>query len=199
MPTTSLTPWRLQPSQMKTAAPAPESRSITLGSAWSQTVSDAARGTALHLAMRVFLTRPELASALPGATGLDEATLALMAERAAALKAWLLDQGYTDFHCEIPVLGYSSEGGEIPGTIDLLATGFSGSLLIDHKTGGSGVGFGPYWPQISSYAVVVGKLFPKHPLRGMGVFWVGHGRLELAEPRYLGQASDLTRSIAASE
>jgi hypothetical protein len=199
MPPTSLTPWRLQPSQMKTAASAPESRGIILGAAWSQTVSDATRGTALHLAMRTFLTRPDLATSLPGATGLEEATLTLLAQRATALKAWLSDQGYTDLRCEIPVLGHSPDGAEIPGTIDLLAIGSSGSLLIDHKTGGSGVGFGPYWPQINSYAAVVAKLFPEQPLRGMAVFWVGHGRLELAEPQYLGEASDLAQSPLSSE
>lgn len=130
--------------------------------------------------MRVFLTRPELASTLSGVTGLEEATLALMAERATALRAWLSDQGYTDLRCEIPVLGHSPEGGEIPGTIDLLAIGPQGSLLIDHKTGGQGDGFGPYWPQLSAYAALVTRFFPEHPFQGVAVFWIDHGTLALA-------------------
>jgi ATP-dependent helicase/nuclease subunit A len=180
MPSTSLTPWRLQPSQMKTAAPAPESRSITLGAAWSQTVSNAARGTALHLAMRTFLTRSDLASALPGATGLDEETLAALSDRAAALVAWLSGQGYSDLRCEIPVVGESAEGAEIQGTVDLLAIGPDGALIIDHKTGGPGAGFGTYWPQMSLYTQLVADLFPQLPVHGAAIFWIDHGRLDLA-------------------
>ncbi|MCZ8295569.1 MAG: UvrD-helicase domain-containing protein [Rhodobacteraceae bacterium] len=179
MPTTSLTPWRLQPSKMKTAASVPDSHGIILGSAWSQTVSDATRGTALHLAMRTFLTRPNLAATLAGATGLDEAALALMYERAAALKAWLAQSGYHELQCEVPVLSITPAGAEIAGTADLLAFGPSGFLLIDHKTGGAGAGFGPYWPQLSTYAGLVARQFPARPLQGVAIYWVDHGRLEL--------------------
>ena len=176
-----LTPWRLQPSQTKAAGQPPETRSVILGQPWSQTVSDADRGTALHLAMRVFLTRPDFVERLPSATGLDDSTLQLVADCASALKAWLSDQGYTDLRCEIPVLGHTPEGAEIPGTIDLLAIGPKGCILIDHKTGGAGVGFGTYWPQLSSYADLVANLFEHTPLRGMAVFWIDHGRLEISE------------------
>jgi ATP-dependent helicase/nuclease subunit A len=158
----------LQPSLAATAQPAPDSLGVTLGTPWSKTISDAARGTALHLAMRTCLTRPDLATALSAATGLDEATVALVAERAAALKAWLTTKGYTDLQCEISVLGHTSEGAEIPGTIDLLAVSPQGCLLIDHKTGGSGAGFGPYWPQL-----------PAQKLKGVAVFWVDHGLLQV--------------------
>jgi hypothetical protein len=150
-----------------------------LGAPWPRSVSDAARGTAIHLALRTCLTRPDLIAALPSATGLDEATLQLVAARAAALKAWLSDAGYTNLQCEIQVQGHSLDGAEIPGMIDLLAIGPQGCLLIDHKTGGSGVGFGPYWPQLSSYANLVLRLFPEHPVQGIVVFWIDHGKLEL--------------------
>jgi len=169
----------LQPSQSATAEPTPESRGINLGAPWPSTVSNAARGTALHLAMRTYLTRSDLIDALPAATGLDEATLALVAERANALKTWLSADGYTDLPCEIPVLGHTSEGAEIPGMIDLLAIGPKGCLLIDHKSGGAGLGLGPYWPQLSAYAGLTTKLFPQHPLQGVAVFWVDHGQLEV--------------------
>lgn len=181
MPPTSLTPWRLQPSQATMADAAPDSRCVILGAPWPQTVSDVTRGTALHLAMRTFLTRPDLATSLPSATGLDEATLKLVAERADALKAWLTDQGYTALHCEIPVLGRSAEGAEIPGTIDLLAVGSQGCLLIDHKTGGRGVGFGPYWPQLSSYSRLVESVLRGHKMRGVGLHWMDHGRMDLVK------------------
>ncbi|MBW0159656.1 UvrD-helicase domain-containing protein [Sedimentimonas flavescens] len=176
-----LTPWRLQPSQAVTASLAPESRGVILGVPWTTTINDAARGTALHLALHTGLKRPDLVSCLPAATGLDDVTLAGVLERAEALKAWLTTQGYTELHCEIPVLGHTPEGAEILGTIDLLAIGSDGSLLIDHKSGGSGVGLGPYWPQLSAYAALIPQLLPNCPLRGAAVFWVDHGRLELVE------------------
>lgn len=177
---TSLSPWRLQPSQSRSAGEVPETCSIALGAPWSKTLNDAARGTALHLALRTYLVRPDLAPGLPSATVLEEATLELISERATALKNWLATEGYTDLAAEIPVLGFTQDGAEIPGTIDLLAIGPKGCLLIDHKSGGSGVALGPYWPQLSSYAGLVAKMFPQHPLKGVAVFWVDHGRLELA-------------------
>ncbi|MDO5757616.1 MAG: UvrD-helicase domain-containing protein [Rhodobacterales bacterium] len=199
LPAMALTPWRLQPSQSITAQPAPDSKNITLGTPWPRTVNDAARGTALHLALRTYLTRSDLITALPMATGLDEATLILVSERAAALKNWLATKGYTDLRPEIPVLSFTAEGAEMLGTIDLLAIGPAGCLLIDHKSGGAGEGFGPYWPQLSSYAALVARLFPQHPLQGVALFWVDHGRLELAEPQYLGEAFNVAQSLSTSE
>jgi ATP-dependent exoDNAse (exonuclease V) beta subunit len=180
MPPVALTPWRLQPSRVKTEVSVPECRGVLLGNPWTTQASDAVRGTALHLAMRTFLTRPDLAGALPAATGLDEATLAALADRAAALAAWLSGQGYSDLRCEIPVVGQSTEGADIQGTVDLLAISPEGALIIDHKTGGPGAGFGPYWPQMSLYTRLVAELFPQWPVHGAAIFWIDHGRLDLA-------------------
>lgn len=180
LPAMPLTPWRLQPSQSRSADAAPEARRIDLGAPWPKALNDATRGTALHLALRTYLTRPDLAPALAAATGLEDVTLTLVCERAGALKNWLAAEGYTDLHAEIPVLGFTAEGAEIPGTIDLLATGPKGSLLIDHKSGGGGAGFGPYWPQLAAYSELVVSLFPQHPLQGVAVFWIDHGTLEMA-------------------
>lgn len=182
LPAAPLTPWRLQPSQARSAGTAPETRSIDLGAPWPKTLNDATRGTALHLALRTCLTRPDLIPALAAATGLEETMITLVSERAETLRNWLAAEGYTDLQAEIPVLGFSPEGAEIPGTIDLLAVGSEGCILIDHKSGGEGEGFGSYWPQLSSYMALVAKLFPHHPLKGVAVFWVDHGRLELAGP-----------------
>jgi len=123
--------------------------------------------------------RQDLEEELAAATGLNEETLTLVADRAEALKAWLSDAGYSELHCEIPVLYETEVGTLINGTIDLLAVGPKGSILIDHKSGGSGEGLGPYWPQLAAYADLVAKLFPKHPLQGIGIFWIDHGSLEL--------------------
>ena len=182
LPVTPLTPWRLQPSQSRSGGEVPDSHSIDLGVQWPKTISNAERGTAVHLALRTCLTRPDLIPELSAATGLDDAMIMLVSERAEKLKNWLASEGYTDLHAEIPLLGLSADGAEIPGTIDLLAVGSEGCLLIDHKSGGKGKGFSHYWPQMSSYGALVGSLFPQHPLKGLAVFWVDHGRLELADP-----------------
>lgn len=79
------------------------------------------------------------------------------------------------------MLGYTSEGAEIPGTINLLAIGPKGCLLIDHKSGGAGFGLGPYWPQLSAYAGLVRDVFPSYELDGVAVLWVDHGRLDLVD------------------
>ncbi|MDF3608369.1 UvrD-helicase domain-containing protein [Paracoccus sp. DMF-8] len=185
-PSTPLTPWRLQPSQAPVAGSAPASQTIALGPSWPPALNTAMRGTGLHLALHTCLARPDLAAALPAATDLDEATLELVAERAKALKLWLAAQGYTDLRCEIPILGHTPDGAEIPGTIDLLALGPEGCLLIDHKSGGLGDGLGSYWSQLSAYARLVEQMLPGHLLKGVAVFWVDHGWLELAE--WSGQA-----------
>ena len=181
LPDVELTPWRLRPSQATTALPAPEGQGIKLGAPWPRTVSDAARGTAIHLAWRTCLTRPDLTEALPKATGLDDATLTLIAERASALKAWLSSYGYTYLYCEIPLLGHTKEGTEILGTIDLLAAGPKGCLLVDHKTGGVGEGLGTYWPQLSAYAGLVREELPSYELNGVAVLWIDHGRLDFLD------------------
>ena len=181
LPAVSLTPWRLQPSLMRSSDEVPNSRSIPLGAAWQFSPNDAMRGTSMHLALRAYLMRPDLATSLPLATGLDKAVLMQVADRAKALKDWLAQQGYTDLHCEIPISGYTPEGAEIHGAIDLLAMGKNGALLIDHKTGGSGKGLGPYWPQLSTYAALFQKTFSDQAMCGAGVFWLDHGRLELVE------------------
>jgi hypothetical protein len=65
--------------------------------------------------------------------------------------------------------------------VDLLAVGPKGCLLIDHKTGGAGEGFGLYWPQLSAYADLVRDVFPTYELNGVAVLWVDHGRLDFLD------------------
>ena len=180
MPPQTLTPWRLQPSQLRPGGAAPPSETVVLGAPWAPGVSSAVRGTALHLALRVMLTRPDRADALTAATGLDAETIDLVAARGAALRRWVTEAGFPDFSCEIPIAGLSLEGAEIPGTVDLLATGPAGAMLVDHKTGGSGEGLGPHWPQLNAYARILRDAFPQFPVRRVAIFWVDHGRLELA-------------------
>ena len=77
-------------------------------------------------------------------TGQKDASLALVATRAAALKDWLSVDGYTDLLCEVLLPGHLVKGAETSGMIHLPAVGPEGYLLIDHKTGDAGEGFGLY-------------------------------------------------------
>ncbi|MEH6655842.1 UvrD-helicase domain-containing protein [Loktanella salsilacus] len=174
------TPWRVQPS--KTAArAAPNGQTHRLGESWPETLNTADRGTALHLAMATCLTRPDLIDRLPAATGLPIDSIPPIAARAAVLRQWLSEKGYDEVICEVPVQGRTSEGAEVSGTIDLLARGSAGCLLVDHKSGGSGTGIGPHWGQLSAYADLVATHFPDHPLRGVAVHWMDHGTIELVD------------------
>jgi ATP-dependent helicase/nuclease subunit A len=176
-----LTPWRLQPSRASGSADVPASRSISIGKPWPVTVSNSARGTALHLAFRTYLNRPHFAPRLLAATDLAAHELQLVGERAHALRNVLNGMGFTDLRCEIPFLGHSPEGAEIPGMIDLLAIGPTGCLLIDHKSGGNGIGLGPYWPQLSAYSALMSVLMPARPLNGAAILWLDHGTMELVD------------------
>lgn len=175
-----LTPWRFQPSQTK-GSTAPESLRHELGPVWPETLNSTQRGTALHLAMTACLTRPDLAHRLPAATGLTQSTIALVAERAAALRNWLTAQGFPEMLCEVPVLEHTPEGAEISGTIDLIARGPSGCLLVDHKSGESGSGLGGYWGQMSTYARLIPTHFPNAPLRGIAIHWMEQGTVEFVD------------------
>lgn len=176
----TLTPWRIQPSRLASAE-TPATRRVNIGPVWDDKASTAERGTALHLAMQTFLLRSDLTGPLARATGLDDAILARIEERAEALKRWLAAEGFPDLRCEIPVMGSTAAGSEISGTIDLLAAGPRGTLLVDHKSGGAGQGLGPYWPQLQAYARIVRDLFPDQPLLAAAVFWLDHGVLEVVD------------------
>lgn len=124
--------------------------------------------------------RPELTGNLPAATGLDSELLARIEERARVLKDWLMEQGYTDLRCEVPISGCLPEGSEVSGTIDLLAASPKSILIIDHKSGGIGEGLDPYWPQLSLYAQFVPAPLAAKPLQQIGIFWLVHGALAIS-------------------
>ncbi|SEP82043.1 ATP-dependent exoDNAse (exonuclease V) beta subunit (contains helicase and exonuclease domains) [Devosia sp. YR412] len=181
LPSISLTPWRLQPSQSSSLGYVPESHAVVLGEPWAKSTNDIDRGTVLHLALRTYLTRPDLGPALAEATGLSSEVLGLVSERAEAIRLWLEAKGYKQFECEVPFLGRTAGGAEIPGVIDLLATNAAGSILIDHKTGGAGTGLGGYWPQLAAYGRIVSQLMPNQPLQQVAIHWVDQGTLEVVD------------------
>lgn len=177
------TPWRRRPSTLTEgpALPTPP-QVIPLGPAHSagraQTATE--RGTAWHRAFRVMASRPELADRLPAATGLDAATLAAITAQVAALKAWLVSEGYPDLHLEVPIHVTHPDGSETLGILDAVAMGPGRMLVIDHKTGPAPnpkARFASYWPQLAAYADALRLTFPAHHLHGVAIHWMNEGTL----------------------
>jgi ATP-dependent exoDNAse (exonuclease V) beta subunit len=171
---TPRTPWRSRPSQSATVESqdiAPRRISLSGPSLPPAIFASATeRGTALHLALRVLLTRPDQRSRLSAATGLDEPILDALAARAQALKDWLTSEGYTALHCEVAVQFRDPSGAEVNGVVDLLAEGAAGRIILDHKSGGGR--FADYYTQLAVYSRVLG---------GSGllaIHWIEHGTVE---------------------
>ena len=140
-----------------------------------------ARGTALHLAMRVLLTRPDRADALSNATGLDAGTLAELNAQAKGLRTALAGMGLTDLHAEVPVDVAYPDGTAMRGTIDLLARSKTGAAAVidlkspapDDPLGATGAHSG----QLRAYADAVRAIFPDLGDPRCGVLWMGSGAL----------------------
>ncbi|SPJ22218.1 RecBCD enzyme subunit RecB [Palleronia abyssalis] len=124
-----------------------------------------ARGTALHLAMRVLLRRPDHADRVGPATGLSEETLTAIAQQAATLRERLAERGLTELHPELPFDAALPGGPRIRGTADLLARSADGTraALIDFKSPAPESPLEaarPYLAQLRVYARAVGVLWP---------------------------------------
>ena len=185
-PETHRTPWRRSPSGLvpEDAAPSLDLQTFTLAPGIRDTggVSATERGTAWHLAFRVFAQRPDLADRLPSATGLSEDTLAAIATQARALAAWLADQGYDRLHLELPVQEVAPDGAETNAIIDCLAEGPSGLLIVDHKSGACPdpkARFAGYMPQLMAYARLARGLWPDKRVNGLAIHWMSEGTVSL--------------------
>lgn len=181
-PNTPRTPWRQRPSQIETGGDKEpdETRVIPLGPSLPVTASFASateRGTALHLAFRTLLTRPELRPRLGAATGLDETSLEVLAERAQALKAWLSTEGFDRLHAEVPIQRRDASGAELSGVIDLLAEGPDGSMIIDHKSGNGD--YAQYRVQLEAYVGMLVERFGRVSPCRTAIHWLDRGELEI--------------------
>lgn len=183
LPEIPLTPWRLQPSTIKVASvSAPPCRNISLGDPWPISGSSAERGAAFHLAVRAILSRPDLSAQLLPATGLEIDILRSLKDRVNRLRVWLEEMSFCEIRCEVSFKAVQPDESTVFGTIDLLACGPHGCIVIDHKTGSPGNGFGSYWPQLMAYAAVIPKAFPNlQPLRSVAVFWIDSGCLSVKD------------------
>lgn len=136
------------------------------------------RGTAWHLAFRTSIVRPEMLERVCQATGLAPETAKAIEAQAAAVTDWLKGLGYDRYHLELPLQVEEPSGAQTNATIDLLAEGSDGFLILDHKSGVNGdltAGFATYRPQLEAYAAVVAKQFPNKPVRSLAINWMRQG------------------------
>lgn len=183
---THQTPWRAQPSTLVADAPDLELSHVELGAAIQDAsrVPATERGTAWHLALRVFLSDLAAeATRVQAATGLPINTIEALRDQAQHLRDWLAAQGYTKLHLELPIQMRSKTGAEMNAIIDCLAESKNGYLIIDHKTGAVAdetERFAEYWPQLDAYRQLVKEVLPHRPVRGIAINWVSEGRMALS-------------------
>ena len=135
------------------------------------------RGTALHLAMRAALVAPGHNDAVIAATGLSSEEIGTIAAQAAALREWLHNQGYDRMQTELPLQLRHEDGSGMNGTIDLLAEGPAGRMIVDYKSGPApdpAARFASYWPQLAAYAQASSATC-------VAILWVETGTITLTQ------------------
>lgn len=145
------------------------------------------RGTALHLAMRVLLQRPDRATALVAATGLTPETLEALAEQAAGLRETLAQRGFTELHSELPFDVDLPTGPRVRGTVDLLGLSQDGreAVVIDYKSPApqSPVEAAqPHLAQLKAYVDAFSAHRPDTRLLHAGIHFMGSGILAWGSP-----------------
>lgn len=180
------TAWRRSPSSLHGGTPQlpVDLQTVTLsaGIKDSRKSNAAERGTAWHLALRVMMQRPDLATSLPAASGLNDSTLQDIAAQARALVDWLTSQGYDQMHFELPLQAVAADGSQTNAIVDCLAEGPHGLLIIDHKSGpcpDPKARFASYQPQLLAYAELVRARWRDKQLQGIAVNWMSEGALSV--------------------
>ncbi|WP_234052762.1 MULTISPECIES: PD-(D/E)XK nuclease family protein [unclassified Xanthobacter] len=184
-------PARLVPSQLPAslvAAPDKLETQLLDAAEWQlgerSWTSAAARGTALHEALRLLLMRPDLAPRLPAHLGLVPEDAQILAGRAQALRAWLAARGHARITTEVPMEATLAGGARLSATLDLLAEGEAGLALIDHKSDADRdfeAGFRRHWPQLSAYVAGLRALDPRRGPVLVAIHWVTAGMISFAE------------------
>ena len=146
-----------------------------------------ARGTALHLALRTLMARPDRRDALPAATGLADATVTALAGQAAELVAALDAEGLSERLHELPFEITSSDGGTLRGIADLVARDAArgATAVIDFKSPAPGDpvdAIDGYLGQLHCYATAARALWPDARVSRLGVFFLGSGTLVWGAP-----------------
>ena len=171
-----------RPSQSPAAAPIRgEARSVGPAPGGDAFDDATARGTALHLAMRVWLTRPDRADALGAATELPAETVEALRAQAEGLRCVLATESFTDLQAEVPVEQLRADGTTTRGTIDLVALDPAGgrAAVIDFKSPAPAdpvAATADHAGQLAAYAEALEKGLSVSVER-VGVHWIGAGTL----------------------
>ncbi|WP_412554679.1 UvrD-helicase domain-containing protein [Shimia sp. MIT1388] len=178
----SRTPWRQQPSSMIDETPtrlAPlQTVEIAPPVATKQTEDATKRGTAWHLAFRVFASRPDLTDRLAEASGLPQDTLMQLRTNTQSVVHWLAQNGYHKLHFELPLQLTNADGSQTNAIVDCLAEGTDGLLILDHKSGACpdpNSRFETYLPQLKAYQALVEGAFPDKPVSRLAINWMSEG------------------------
>ncbi len=184
------TPWRATPStETRPTEPLDptllEHVSLAAGLPPAAPSQDAAaRGSALHLAIRVMLSSPRHRDRLGAVTGLTENMLGDLELQAAALESWMQGKGYDSWHTELPLQIIQDDGSQLNAVIDCLAEGPHGYCIIDHKSGPApqpGERFAQYWPQLCAYKDAMEAVFPSKPVQHLAINWIDEGVLSILQ------------------
>ncbi|MFG6574171.1 UvrD-helicase domain-containing protein [Sulfitobacter sp. 1A13353] len=173
---------------------------LTGAAAGSGSHSDAAeRGTALHLAFRVLMQRPDRMVEVGLATGLPEATMAVLAQQADALVRFLDAEGLTERHHELPLDVTLPDSTRIRGTTDLLARSADGrrAALIDFKSAAPAdplESAQPYLSQLDGYLRATTALCPELEIDWAGIHFMGSGSLVWGHQSVLQQNGDVSQN-----
>ncbi len=141
------------------------------------------KGTSIHEAFRILLSRPDMKSKVGPHCRLTEVDVDALAAQAQGLHSRLSSLGFPTLHVEQPLEVRLSDGGTLMAIIDLLAEGEAGYMIVDHKSGpvpDHELRFASYWPQLSAYADAIDALGGK-PVVGVSIFWTNSGEITVAE------------------
>ena len=103
-------------------------------------------------------------------------------KQARGLAKMLAEMGYPELHVEQPLEIALSDGGTLNATVDLIAEGPDGYIIVDHKSGAvvdHADRFADYWPQLAAYADAVTAIGDKQ-VHGGAVFWTDTGHVSFA-------------------
>lgn len=137
------------------------------------------KGTAVHEALRILLSRPDLRDRVGQHCRASEVEVELLAKQAQALRQTLMDLGYSRLHVEQPIEIELADGGRQSIIVDLIAEGTDGFMIVDHKSGAvvdHALRFESYWPQLVAYIDAV-SLKGDQAVHGAAVFWTETGEL----------------------
>jgi hypothetical protein len=183
---TGLTPDSRTPSALVIDVPAATSAEVTVVRygdplAIEVGLTGTALGTFLHRSFEVLGARPDLALALPRATGVavSASDLGQISTAVARFEAWLVEYLQpTSVKREWPLLHVDPQGTVVSGLADLIVHTAQGAWVVDHKSDSIEdpvLGFMRYEGQLQAYRDAVEATGIR--VAGVAVHWIRRGQV----------------------